>query len=337
MAIPYRILFNPLAPLRITQGEGYNVGGVKKCTFSHTDRGAVDEGGADTGRSWCAQPKNGPDLKVTKVWHSESGCNGTFNLSQQKCILADGRIETPCLEMLHCDEDRYQSLGIKVGKVFAAGSNFYSEGKRGATAYHLHMQCGIGTTIVKNSVGGWKFKDELHPYRACWLEPGTKTLSTAYNYPWVYWPEENLPIGEVTIKATYKRRKGPGTSYAQLNDGSGNLLTAVPGTYAVWKVEGDCYCIRPGCQLAYGGGTSEEEWICCGANGVYKPWASDKKKYVTIVSGRWNVRKGPGTGYGIVKVVSGGTKHEYTAIENGWYKLSDGYISPSAVSVTSEE
>ena len=38
-----------------------------------------------------------------------------------------------------------------------------------------------------------------------------------------------------------------------------------------------------------------------------------------------------GTNYGIVRVVKGRTKLEYTTIENGWYKLSDGYISSKAV------
>lgn len=38
-----------------------------------------------------------------------------------------------------------------------------------------------------------------------------------------------------------------------------------------------------------------------------------------------------GTNYGIVRVVKGGTKLEYTTIENGWYKLSYGYISSKAV------
>lgn len=61
---------------------------------------------------------------------------------------------------------------------------------------------------------------------------------------------------------------------------------------------------------------------------------SSTKGILTVASGSWNVRKGAGTNYGVVKVVNGGTKLEYTAIENGWYKLNDGYISSKAVSTT---
>ena len=62
--------------------------------------------------------------------------------------------------------------------------------------------------------------------------------------------------------------------------------------------------------------------------------SSSTKGILTVASGSWNVRKGAGTNYGVVKVVKGGTKLEYFAIENGWYKLNDGYISSKGVSGT---
>ena len=62
---------------------------------------------------------------------------------------------------------------------------------------------------------------------------------------------------------------------------------------------------------------------------------SSKKGTLTVNSGSWNVRKGAGTNYGVVKVVKGGTKLNYYGTSNGWYKIDGGYISPKAVKVNS--
>lgn len=58
-----------------------------------------------------------------------------------------------------------------------------------------------------------------------------------------------------------------------------------------------------------------------------------KKGTLTVNKGSWNVRKGAGTKYAIVKVVKGGTKLNYYGTSNGWYKIDGGYIGPKAVKV----
>ena len=60
-----------------------------------------------------------------------------------------------------------------------------------------------------------------------------------------------------------------------------------------------------------------------------------KKGTLTVNKGSWNVRKGAGTNYAIVKVVKGGTKLNYYGTSNGWYKVDGGYISPKAVKLNS--
>lgn len=62
---------------------------------------------------------------------------------------------------------------------------------------------------------------------------------------------------------------------------------------------------------------------------------SSKKGTLTVNSGSWNVRKGAGTNYAVVKVAKGGTKLNYYGTSNGWYKIDSGYISPKAVKVNS--
>lgn len=60
-----------------------------------------------------------------------------------------------------------------------------------------------------------------------------------------------------------------------------------------------------------------------------------KKGTITVASGSWNIRKGPGMNYAVVKVVKGGTKLDYFEIQNGWYKVADGYLGPKGVKGTS--
>lgn len=58
-----------------------------------------------------------------------------------------------------------------------------------------------------------------------------------------------------------------------------------------------------------------------------------KKGTLTVNKGSWNIRKGAGMNYAVVKVVKGGTKLNYYGTSNSWYKVDDGYISPKAVKV----
>lgn len=67
-----------------------------------------------------------------------------------------------------------------------------------------------------------------------------------------------------------------------------------------------------------------------GKNGFAKQ-TTTKKGTLIVNSGSWNVRKGAGINYAVVKVVKGGTKLNYYGISNSWYKVDGGYISPKAV------
>lgn len=68
---------------------------------------------------------------------------------------------------------------------------------------------------------------------------------------------------------------------------------------------------------------------------VYKNTTSEiSKGTITITGGSWNVRRGPSTTYGVVKVVKSGMVLKHFGIINGWYKLEDGYISSKAVKST---
>lgn len=65
---------------------------------------------------------------------------------------------------------------------------------------------------------------------------------------------------------------------------------------------------------------------------------TSEKKTITLKNGRWYIRKGPGTNYGTVTVLKSPDTNnqpiqlEYTTIEDGWYKVAQGYIGPAAIS-----
>jgi N-acetylmuramoyl-L-alanine amidase CwlA len=62
-----------------------------------------------------------------------------------------------------------------------------------------------------------------------------------------------------------------------------------------------------------------------------KPVAEKVKGTITVREGTWNVREGAGTQYKVVRIARGGEQYPYYDIVNGWYKLSDGYISSTGV------
>lgn len=62
-----------------------------------------------------------------------------------------------------------------------------------------------------------------------------------------------------------------------------------------------------------------------------EPVAEKVKGVITVASGTWNVRTGPGTNYAVVRIAKGGEQYSYYDIVNNWYKLSDGYISSKGV------
>lgn len=67
------------------------------------------------------------------------------------------------------------------------------------------------------------------------------------------------------------------------------------------------------------------------AVGVYGNKQYDTFKGIKIKSGTWNVRRGPGTNYGIVGILRGPVTIGYLDFTGLWYKTIYGYVSKLAV------
>lgn len=68
-------------------------------------------------------------------------------------------------------------------------------------------------------------------------------------------------------------------------------------------------------------------WVCYG----------EKPMQLTVIKGTWNVRKGPGTSFGVLRTITGGTSILSSKCDpvSGWYYIDSlqGWISPKAVYV----
>lgn len=109
------------------------------------------------------------------------------------------------------------------------------------------------------------------------------------------------------------------------------------GKSAIWQygqetiagITGKCdvnYCYKKYCQDVSQGESSGQE-------------TENSQKAITFNKGTWNVRKGPGTNYASVGVITSPDPKTgkdvtigYESIVDGWYKTIYGYIGPSAVS-----
>ena len=56
-----------------------------------------------------------------------------------------------------------------------------------------------------------------------------------------------------------------------------------------------------------------------------------ERKTITIKSGTWNLRAGPGMEYGVIKVTVGGRAVNYTEVVDGWYHTAEGWLGPKGV------
>ena len=188
-----------------------------------------------------------------------------------------------------------KSICVKNGQAVTEGQLIGYSGNTGHSfGGHLHFE------VIYNG-------NRVHPLN--WLDDDFyKSSSTVILGCYTSVKRENTVTttgGTIQLKAgRWNIRKGPGTSYAVVKVVQGG------GKLAYTAKTGDWYAVEGGYLSAMAvqttGGT------------------------IQLKAGRWNIRKGPGTSYGVVKVVQGGSKLAYTAKTGDWYAVEGGYISATA-------
>ena len=139
--------------------------------------------------------------------------------------------------------------------------------------------------------------------------------------------------GTGTTTGSVNFRKGPGTNYASIK------MLSKGTKVTVLALENGWY------QLDVNGTTGyvSKAYIKVDTNSTGTPTdtsgSSDTATGTGTTTGSVNFRKGPGTSYASIKMLSKGTKFTIYALENGWYKVSvggtTGYISKEYVKVDS--
>ena len=140
-------LVYPCEVMRITQN--YN---GKTSHYPHTvgypKDYPIDEGCADSGRSWFRCPCD--KIQVKRIYGVGSrGTNTIWLQSTSKVYFPDGTADYVTLLITHPEDDDLSKL--KVGQTFVRWQKICREGKDGATGNHLHISVGKG----KISGNGW--------------------------------------------------------------------------------------------------------------------------------------------------------------------------------------
>jgi predicted chitinase len=123
-------------------------------------------------------------------------------------------------------------------------------------------------------------------------------------------PEANGVAGTITATAGVNVRSGPSTSNSIVTTVAYNAKVTVNG--------------RSG------------DWYSVTANGVNGYIRGDLLRTTGKVSasGGLNVRSGPGTSYGKVGALADGASVTLTSISNGWYKVSNGWVSAQYITLS---
>ena len=204
----YQCPIYPMKVVNITQGENG--------TYSHAGTLAIDIVGADN----LFAPFDGTIKKI----YTEN--NSVWLESDNPVIYADGTVDYMTVKFAH-DND---ISDLYVGKKIKKGEIFYQPGTKGyATGSHVHLTCGRGKTsdngYVKNSLGNWKIKNEIHVYDALFLSEST-VIKNGRGYNWRY-ETINLKSTPSDIGSDFESVIRCTSTGKVLSAGSDNNVTAV--------------------------------------------------------------------------------------------------------------
>lgn len=183
-----------------------------------------------------------------------------------------------------------------------------------STSYSRIGSLAVGTTVeILSSSNGWykiKTASGTGYVSSTYISVGSsKSTSTSTT-------TSTATTGHVS-SGPLNIRSGPSTGYSKI----GSLATG--STVTILGTENGWYKIK----TASGTGYVSSAYVTLGAAKSTAPAAS----YVCVTSGPLNIRSGPSTGYSIVGRLSTGSVVQVTGQTNGWYKISQGYISSQYV------
>lgn len=186
----------PMKYMRITCR--YDEGSHKGHNYDVTDGNIdypIDDGGYDTECDPIYCPCD--EMKIVAI----RGI-GNSNVTNTIWLVSTTKVITPTftdiayMTLTHSNDSDIRDL--YVGQIFKRGEIICHEGKDGASANHIHMTCGRGTstTWTQNSNGKWINKgDSKKPYEVFFVDKNFTKVLNSGNMPWEY-------LNEVAIIGT---------------------------------------------------------------------------------------------------------------------------------------
>ena len=196
----------------------------------------IDDGGIDTGRDPIYCPCN--EMKVTAIRGVGNGSTNTIWLVSTTPVITPTFTDIAFMTLTHSNDSDFAN--IKVGDVFKRGDVICYEGTDGATANHIHLVCGRGSSDnwIKNSNGSWVITGlSMRPEDVFYIDKDFTTVLNTRNINWIDLPKKikvGTPVSrnndinqiEVLVDNLNARSEADSksTSYGYINKGIYNVL-----------------------------------------------------------------------------------------------------------------
>lgn len=206
----YKFYF-PMETMRITQNP-YGDTSHHKHNLGTPKDYPIDSAGVDGGQSACFAPV---DMKVSAIKGKGNSATNTIWLVSTQKVKTPKFIDYVFMAITHWnDGDGAIKKHNKVGAIVKKGEIICYEGKDGATANHLHIVVGRGSSNnwVKNSKGAWVIQGDCKPpEEVMYVYTRFTTIKDAGGIKW-----------ELTDTDTYNDVLGP-RGYLKHGDSGDNI------------------------------------------------------------------------------------------------------------------
>ena len=269
-------------------------------------------------------------VNFTYTWNGRITSGDTNSYGNCLKILHDARYNGGKVETLYAHLDSYivrNGQRVKAGQVIGYAGYTGNVVPRGIKGKHLHFEVRY---------------DGIRRNPLVWLDADFTTKDSSV---YTFGKGERSAIRESSNAPSTPSNPATPTAPAPANKGS---ITFKNGTWNVRKGPGTNYAVVGTIKSPGSDGKKTTISYEAATNGWYKtiygyigPDAIDtgaaEQKAITFNNGTWNIRKGPGTNYGVAGTITSPGKDgksvtiSYETVTNDWYKTIYGYVGPAAV------
>ncbi len=206
----------PLKTMRITQTYDESTSHRKHWDGASVKDYPIDDGGKDTGKDPIYCPCD--EMVVTAIRGVGNSATNTIWLASTSPVYTPTFHDIAFISLTHSNDADFVSLSV--GQIFHRGDILCYEGTDGASANHVHLTCGRGSshTWVQNENGSWVILgDTKRPEEVFYVDPSFTTVANDGGLSWQMLPPEIVgnPVSrdekknqiEVLVSNLYARKE----------------------------------------------------------------------------------------------------------------------------------